>query len=74
MNTDQHGSQSDLWANWLLRGRFADDPAHEWVFRADINRYADRVLDGARLVAGMTVVDVGAGDGLVAFRTIDVTH
>lgn len=83
MNTDQPGSEqgskpgsepgskSDLWANWLLRGRFADDPAHEQVFRADISRYADRVLDGARLAPGMTVVDVGAGDGLVAFRAID---
>jgi arsenite methyltransferase len=71
MNTNQHESQSDLWANWLLHERFGDDPIHERAFRADIARYADRVLDGARLAAGMTLVDVGAGDGLVAFRAID---
>ncbi|MFP6560796.1 class I SAM-dependent methyltransferase [Paraburkholderia sp. B3] len=71
MNTNRECVQSDLWANWLLRERFAGDPAHERAFRADISRYADRVLDGARLEAGMTLVDVGAGDGLVAFRAID---
>ena len=33
--------------------------------------YADRVFEGAQLGAGMTVVDIGAGEGLVAFRAIE---
>lgn len=37
----------------------------------DIASYADRVLDGAALKQGMTLVDLGAGDGLVGFRAID---
>jgi arsenite methyltransferase len=71
MNSNQPQSQSDLWANWLLHERFADDPVHERTVRAEIAQYADRVLDAAQLAPGMTLVDVGTGDGLVAFRAID---
>ena len=71
MNNDQPQSQSDVWANWLLHERFADDPSHERTLRAEIAQYADRVLDAAQLAPGMTLVDVGTGDGLVAFRAID---
>ena len=71
MNNNQLQSQSDLWANWLLHERFADDAVHERTVRAEIAQYADRVLDAAQLAPGMTLVDVGTGDGLVAFRAID---
>ena len=33
--------------------------------------YADRVLEGLQLAAGTTLVDLGTGEGLVAFRAID---
>lgn len=36
-----------------------------------LDQYADRVLHGARLTAGMTLADIGAGDGLIGFRAID---
>ncbi|MFM0631797.1 class I SAM-dependent methyltransferase [Paraburkholderia xenovorans] len=39
--------------------------------RTEIAQIADRVLDAAQLGSGMTLVDVGSGDGLVAFRAID---
>lgn len=71
MDSNQHQSPSDLWADWVLHKRFANDPAHEQAFRTAIGEYADRVLDGAKLDAGMTLVDVGSGDGLVALRAID---
>ncbi|HEX4055037.1 MAG TPA: methyltransferase domain-containing protein [Tepidisphaeraceae bacterium] len=35
-----------------------------------VERYRDRVLDGAGLRPGMTLADVGAGDGLIAFGAI----
>lgn len=38
--------------------------------RGSMERYADRVLDHARLSPRMLLVDVGTGDGLVAFRAI----
>ncbi|MEM5318454.1 methyltransferase domain-containing protein [Paraburkholderia sp. JHI869] len=39
--------------------------------RAEITRYADRVLDNVRLRPGMTLADIGTGDGLVGFRAIE---
>ncbi|MDE2350184.1 MAG: methyltransferase domain-containing protein [Gammaproteobacteria bacterium] len=68
MNTDATG---DLWADWLLHKRHADDPEYGRAVLAATTGYADRVLDGARLAAGMTLLDVGAGDGLVGLRAIE---
>jgi len=36
-----------------------------------VQRYADAVLDDAHLFPGMTLADVGTGDGLLAFRAIE---
>jgi ubiquinone/menaquinone biosynthesis C-methylase UbiE len=63
--------ESDVWSDWLLHKRHADDPAYSRVVQSVVEGYADRVLDGAQLGDGMTLVDVGAGEGLVAFRAID---
>ncbi len=65
------GSQeTDVWSDWLLHRRHADDSAYAGVIGAVMERVADRVLDEARLTAGATVVDVGAGEGLLAFRAL----
>ena len=61
----------DIWADWLLHKRHADDPAFESLVRADALAYADRVLDLAQIQPGMTLLDVGSGDGVVAFRAIE---
>lgn len=64
-----HGD--DVWSEWLLHRRHADDPDYGCLVQSVVQGFADRVLDGAQLAAGMTLVDVGAGEGLVAFRAID---
>ena len=64
-------SHSDSWSEWLLHRRHADDSAYGRVVQLAVQGYADRVLEGAQLSAGMTLADVGAGEGLVAFRAID---
>lgn len=64
-------SQTDVWSEWLLRRRHGEDPIFADTVRADVARYADRVLDEARLLPGMTLADIGTGDGLIAFRAID---
>jgi arsenite methyltransferase len=63
--------QTDLWSQWLLHRRHADDAQFEQAVHAVLERYVGRLLDGAQLVAGQTLVDVGTGDGLVAFRAIE---
>ncbi|WP_321914925.1 class I SAM-dependent methyltransferase [Paraburkholderia sp. J11-2] len=61
----------DNWSTWVLRQRHGDDRAHEHEVRAEITKYADRVLDYVRLRPGMTLADIGTGDGLVGFRAIE---
>jgi arsenite methyltransferase len=67
----QPDSIADEWSQWLLHGRCGDDAAFSAAVRAEVERYADRVLDAARLAPGMTLADIGAGEGLVAFRAIE---
>jgi arsenite methyltransferase len=64
-------SQSDVWSEWLLHHRHGDDCAYGAVVRDVVAGYADRVLDAAQLSPGMTLADIGAGEGLIAFRAID---
>jgi len=71
MADDEPVATADLWSEWLLHRRHADDPNVQRAVRAVIDRYIERVLDGARLAAGETLVDVGTGEGLVAFRAME---
>lgn len=64
-------SQSDVWSNWVLHVRHANNAAMDQAVRADTRRYADRVLDSANLKEGMILADIGTGDGLLAFRAIE---
>lgn len=61
----------DPWSQWLLHRRHAGDPELQGSMRALIDCYVDRVVEGARLVKGQAIVDVGTGEGLVAFRAIE---
>lgn len=71
MPNDDRIPAGDLWSQWLLHRRDADDPQFRQVVHAWIDRYIDRLLDGARLVPGETLADIGSGEGLVAFRAIE---
>ncbi len=58
---------NDPWFDWLTERRHGGNPILEQSVRLTVDRYRDRVLDGAGLAEGMTLVDVGTGDGLIAF-------
>ena len=58
---------SDLWSRWLLDRSHGGNAAYKSVLRGKAEQFRDRVLDSAQLSPGMTLVDVGAGDGLVGF-------
>jgi ubiquinone/menaquinone biosynthesis C-methylase UbiE len=74
MESDTHADDpkdSDEWSDWLLHRRHADDAAYGSVVQTAVMAYADRVLDGAHLAEDMTLLDLGSGEGLVAFRAIE---
>ena len=61
----------DRWSRWLLRDRFAGSGARaRKTMLRGLNRVADEVLTNAALKPGGTLLDVGAGDGLIAFRAL----
>jgi SAM-dependent methyltransferase len=58
----------DAWAEWLLERGTAGDKAGWVEFLRPIR---DRVLDNARLSEGDTLLDVGSGDGMIAFGALE---
>jgi ubiquinone/menaquinone biosynthesis C-methylase UbiE len=63
--------QGDRWAAWMLHRRFGGDPAAQAEMLRMLTGVRDRVLDNARLAPGETLLDVGTGDGLIAFGALD---
>jgi arsenite methyltransferase len=61
----------DPWTDWLLRRRHGGDAQYENVVQGAVKKIRDRVLDGAALSPGMLLVDVGSGDGLIAFGAFE---
>lgn len=63
-------TEHDIWSKWLLESRFCNrcDAQAEL---AQLKGLRDRVLHNAKIMAGETLLDVGAGDGLVAFGALE---
>lgn len=71
MASEENIPTGDVWSQWLLRQRHGDDPQLQQAVRNAVDRYIERLLDGAQLAPGQTLLDVGTGEGLVAFRAIE---
>jgi arsenite methyltransferase len=62
----------DRWHRWLLDGRFGGDASYR---EKNLNEFLypvrDAVLDKAQLGQDDTLLDVGTGDGLIAFGALE---
>jgi arsenite methyltransferase len=61
----------DRWAEWLAVRRYGGDPETRRRFVADLAAIRDKVLDLTELGEGETLLDVGCGEGLIAFGALD---
>jgi ubiquinone/menaquinone biosynthesis C-methylase UbiE len=62
----------DRWHRWLLDARFGGDAAYrEKYLKETLYPVRDTVLDKARLRPGDSLLDVGTGDGLIAFGALE---
>jgi ubiquinone/menaquinone biosynthesis C-methylase UbiE len=71
MEAQMTGEIQDPWADWLLRRRHGGDPEKYKATFEDLYPVRDRVLDHASVASGDTVLDVGAGDGLIALGALE---
>jgi len=63
-------STGDVWAQWLLHRRYGGDPQRLKATLDNLYPVRDKVLTQARLSDGCTLLDVGSGDGLIAFGAL----
>ena len=61
----------DKWASWLAERRTGGDPRAAERIREDLHPIRDAVLDAAKVGAGTRLLDVGCGDGLIAFGALE---
>lgn len=60
----------DIWSQWLLHRRFGD-PQQTQAVLDYLYPVRDKVLNNANLGEGETLLDVGCGDGLIAFGALE---
>jgi arsenite methyltransferase len=67
----ERGQLEDPWAAWLLERRHGgDEDHHHAVWLPMLLGIRDRVLEHARVREGDTLLDVGAGEGLIGFGAL----
>lgn len=64
------GPIPDRWAEWVLTTRYGTDEAHRRRVLDYLRPIRDRILKNASISAGDTLIDVGTGDGLIAFGAV----
>src|SRR6185436_13861911 len=61
-----------MWSQWLLHRRFGGDKsAMQETLTKFLYPIRDKVLSHANLGEGETLLDVGCGDGLIAFGALE---
>jgi arsenite methyltransferase len=61
----------DQWAEWLLERRHGGDEEQLREMLPALDEFRERVIANAEISAGDVVLDVGTGDGLIAFAALD---
>lgn len=71
MKADRGKRIQDRWARWLLHRRDGGDPERQKAALDYLCPVRDQVLPNAKIAEGEVVLDVGTGDGLIAFGVLE---
>lgn len=63
--------QRDIWSQWLLNRRFGNDPQRMKTMLDYLHPVRDKVLSHVDLEGNDILLDVGCGDGLIAFGALE---
>jgi len=69
--TGSSAAESDRWSRWLLERRDAGSAKQREATLTRLAAVRDRVLAGAGPLEGATLLDVGAGDGLIGLEALE---
>jgi arsenite methyltransferase len=61
----------DKWAEWILHRRFGGNQQQGKKMIERLSKVRNHVLEQAKISEGESVLDVGCGDGLIAFGALD---
>jgi arsenite methyltransferase len=64
-------ARADHWSRWLLERRDGGDPRQRSIALEQLAPIRDRVLANAGPLGGVTLLDVGAGDGLIGLEALE---
>lgn len=64
----------DIWTEWLLNRRFGGNTEHMKFIMGSLYPVRDKVLHNANLGENETLLDVGCGDGLIAFGAFEKSN
>ncbi|MBI3740453.1 MAG: class I SAM-dependent methyltransferase [Chloroflexi bacterium] len=64
-------ASKDIWHAWLLKRRFGGDEKRAQEMLLQLYPVRDRILTNAQLSDGKVLLDVGCGDGLIAFGALE---
>jgi ubiquinone/menaquinone biosynthesis C-methylase UbiE len=60
----------DIWSEWLKKRRFSGDEASRAFALNEYKKLAVQIVDKAQIFESATVLDIGAGDGLVGLTAL----
>ena len=64
-------SSEDIWSRWLRDRRYGDSVQHMNAIMERLCCVRNQVLENANLSDGETLLDVGCGEGLIAFGALE---
>lgn len=64
-------THKDIWSQWLLKRRFGGSPEQMKIGMERLYAVRDKVLSHIHLEGKETLLDVGCGDGLIAFGALE---